>query len=505
MNKFTLSAMMVSILASGVHTLSLAAEVKGLTVFSSKTPAIAGEVNSNFDNLKSAVNDNHTRIGNQQAAIGNLETVTAAQDTDLKKLGATSQTHTTDLNGLKTSTGALGTDVTNLKAAVVNNGQSISDLTGKATIQGNAIGTLQTDVGAVKTSVSEHTTSLSGLNTAMTAQTTIDTRQSTEISGLKVTTGNLGTDVASLKTSVATHDTKLTNFQTEVGAIKTVVTDHSANILSLVPTLNAHSSLIGALDARVVAVETHGGNNQCPPDMVAVGPSCIDKYEASVWDTRDQGLIAKIRAGKASVGDLTNQRGISNDNYTVDCPDTGNGCTGIFAASVAGVQPSRYTTWFQALAACRNSGKRLPTNQEWQMAAFGTPDPADNKLAKCNVATLAPSPSGANSSCVSDVGAYDMVGNLWEWVADWMQGGTTPFAPTNFRNSELYGYDASFSVNPAVNQGTARTNMPSTVQRGGSYADAGSGPPGNIAGVFAISLNVAPSFSGALEGFRCAK
>src|SRR5262249_14521760 len=39
-----------------------------------------------------------------------------------------------------------------------------------------------------------------------------------------------------------------------------------------------------------------------------------------------------------------------------------------------GVTPSRFLNWFQATAAARNAGKRLPTNAEWQAAPLGTPD-----------------------------------------------------------------------------------------------------------------------------------
>jgi len=48
---------------------------------------------------------------------------------------------------------------------------------------------------------------------------------------------------------------------------------------------------------------------------------------------------------------------------------------GVFAASVAGVLPSTCLSWFQAEQACALSGKRLATNQEWQRAVAGTPDP----------------------------------------------------------------------------------------------------------------------------------
>jgi hypothetical protein len=132
--------------------------------------------------------------------------------------------------------------------------------------------------------------------------------------------------------------------------------------------------------ALIVPLSTYAV--ECPSDSVAVGPICIDKYEASVWNIApmQEKLIRRVQRGRAKVADLTSggaiQDGITADDYdSANCPDTGNGCTRVYAVSIPGVSPARFLTWFQAAAACRNAGKRLLTNVEWQAAAFGTPDP----------------------------------------------------------------------------------------------------------------------------------
>lgn len=164
----------------------------------------------------------------------------------------------------------------------------------------------------------------------------------------------------------------------------------------------------------------------CPPDSVRSGRTCIDTYEASVWQTTDSPTIAKIKDGTVTLADLTTagaiQRGTIGDDYEVGCPDTGNGCVNFYAVSIPEVTPSRDFTWFQAAAAARNAGKRLPSNAEWQAAALGTPESrgADDGATTCNTgSTSAVASTGSRSACVSDVGAFDMVGNLFEWVADW--------------------------------------------------------------------------------------
>jgi hypothetical protein len=136
--------------------------------------------------------------------------------------------------------------------------------------------------------------------------------------------------------------------------------------------------------------------------MVRVGGVCIDKYEASLWD--------------APVG---------GDQITgaIPCGANGQDCGNIYARSVAGVLPRTGISWFQAQAALSNSGKRLPTNAEWQMAVRGTPDNTN-----CNVSTGSVSVTGAFLNCVSAWGAFDMVGNVSEWVADWLPHPTGPCA-----------------------------------------------------------------------------
>src|SRR5207249_12241511 len=130
--------------------------------------------------------------------------------------------------------------------------------------------------------------------------------------------------------------------------------------------------------------------------------------------------ISKLQKGLVTLANLTSAGAIqlglaSGDLPAAGCPATGNGCVNVYAVSIPGVTPAAFITWFQAAAAARNSLKRLPTNQEWQVAAFGTPDGNP-----CNVSSASVAFTGAALGCISDVGAFDMVGNVYEWVADWV-------------------------------------------------------------------------------------
>src|SRR5262249_24590631 len=159
----------------------------------------------------------------------------------------------------------------------------------------------------------------------------------------------------------------------------------------------------------------------CPSDAVLAGTVCIDTYEASVWKTTDARLIRFIRSGSVSIDDLIRggaiQLGIAQGDLSAEgCSRSGTGCTDIYAVSIAGVTPADHVSWFQAVAASRNSGKRLPTNAEWTAGALGTPDGLP-----CRISSAPGGPRiTGNPGCVSDVGAFDTVGNVWEWVAEWV-------------------------------------------------------------------------------------
>ena len=247
--------------------------------------------------------------------------------------------------------------------------------------------------------------------------------------------------------------------------------DNAAGISTLDNAINAPST---GLDARTTALES---SHSCPGDMVQIGQTCVDKYEASVWDAIDGGSSANSSA----------------------CSENGSDCKDvIYAQSRVGVLPAVSFTWFQAQVACHNSGKRLITNAEWQIAALGTVDPGTtgDGVSACNISSGAAVNTGsAGSNCASAWGVYDMIGNVQEFTADWMAG--TGTATNIGSNTALYGNDGAIRLLPAVNQGNG-ANFPAAIIRGGRF------DLGASAGVFYVETNVSPSGSYNNTGFRCA-
>lgn len=257
-------------------------------------------------------------------------------------------------------------------------------------------------------------------------------------------------------------------------------------------TLAITGALVIALGAQAHAAP------KCPPDSVRSGTGCMDKYEASAWripnpTTSNKSLVSKVQKGKAKLNDLTvggaTQLGVASPNFA-PCNDNGSACTDIFAVSLPGVTPSASITWFQAVEACGNSRKRLPSSAEWQKAVTNTPDPGpDNGTTDCNTAGAGTVAStGSRSACVSSVGAFDMVGNLDEWVADWVPASTGCPGWGGFSNDHMCVSGAS----------TTATGPGAIVRGGDSFLGPLAGP------LEANSLN-SPSTANPIFGFRCVR
>src|SRR5262245_966114 len=164
--------------------------------------------------------------------------------------------------------------------------------------------------------------------------------------------------------------------------------------------------------------------------MAHIGRFCIDRYEASLV----------VRADDGSTSPWSH----------VARPEKGRHYE---ARSTPGVFPQAYISRVEAQAACKAAGKRLCSMAEWQRACRGskwTTFPYGNRYrsGRCNSGkphllpqrfgnnpllwkydenfndpTLDQEPgylakSGEYDACGGELGVYDLVGNLHEWVSD---------------------------------------------------------------------------------------
>jgi sulfatase modifying factor 1 len=207
-----------------------------------------------------------------------------------------------------------------------------------------------------------------------------------------------------------------------------------------------------------------GASGPCPPLMAWIeaeaGAACIDLYEGALVHLEGDG------------GEVPWPHFEPIDGY-----DAGE----FRAVPAAGTFPQGYISQVQATEACRASGKRLCTFDEWTSACRGRPQhdyvyPYGDtyEAGRCNegkespiVLLFGPNPTysaaelndprcdqlegglaqgGAYAECESAYGAFDMHGNVHEWIDDTTATGEGVFLGGYFVDAKLNGPGCTYAT-----------------------------------------------------------
>jgi ergothioneine biosynthesis protein EgtB len=166
--------------------------------------------------------------------------------------------------------------------------------------------------------------------------------------------------------------------------------------------------------------------------------------------------------------------------------------SGLHPAEEKANEPVSHVSFYEASAFAKWSGKRLPTEAEWEKAAAFDPktrqqttfpwgnDPVDETKANLFENGLwSPAPIGAFPNGQNSYGCQQMIGDVWEWT-------TSDYVPYPGFKSEFDEYNDKWFVNQKV-------------LRGGSYAT----PQSHIRATYRNFFHAHERWM--VSGFRCAK
>jgi formylglycine-generating enzyme required for sulfatase activity/serine/threonine protein kinase len=188
-----------------------------------------------------------------------------------------------------------------------------------------------------------------------------------------------------------------------------------------------------------------------PSHQVTIAPFCMDEFEVTVDKYKacsDSGRCKRAGSTNDWASITDKERKAFDPTCNIRDPDN------------RGKHPINCVDWEMADKYCHEQGGRLPSEAEWEFAArgpdgrkypWGDDDPAAGHMNACGKECVAwgakngveekamydvddgfatTAPVGSFPKGASRYGVQDVVGNVWEWVADWYG----PYTPAEQRD-----------------------------------------------------------------------